>query len=84
MLTITNVSSPIWADAALTRIICQVKTKERGGPFAFAATAADRERHGQQLWKDLIAGEYGVISAYVAPPAPKAAVPPKSTGTQKL
>ncbi|HLI22617.1 MAG TPA: hypothetical protein VKV32_15940 [Stellaceae bacterium] len=74
MRTITAVANPVWGDAAHTQIICQVTTKEAGGPHPFNAMASDPEPHGQLLWKDLIAGKYGAIGAYVAPapqPAPK-------------
>lgn len=81
MRTITTVINPVWGDAAHTSIICQVTTKEAGGPHPFNAMANDPEPHGQQLWTDLYDGKYGLIGAYVAPPAPSAA---KSTGTQKL
>lgn len=81
MQTITAVSSPVWGDAAHTSIICQVTTKEAGGPYPFNAMASDPELHGQLLWKDLNAGKYGAIGAYVAPAAQPA---PKSAGTQKL
>lgn len=70
MQTIIEATNPVWGEAAHTSITCQVTTKEAAGPYPFSATASDPEPHGQQLWKDLNAGKYGQIGAYVALPPP--------------
>lgn len=80
-LMLTACTNPVWGDITHTQILCQVTTKEFGGPFPFNVMASDPEPHGRQLWKDLNGGKYGSIGDYVAGP-PKSA--PKSVGTQKL
>lgn len=80
MTTITLVSNPVWGDALHTQILCQVTTKEAGGPYPFNAMATDPEEHGRELWEDLTGGKYGVIAAYVAPPAPAPKPAPSKPG----
>ncbi len=74
-LTVATCVKPKWADAKRTVINCQVTFAQIGKPLDFNATASDPEAHGKALFADLVAGKYGPIAEYVAPP---------STGTNKV
>lgn len=68
--TLTSCTNPAWADAAHTMITCMVEFKELPpGPYKFLASPNDVESHGPEIFSDLLAGKYGEIGAYVAPPA---------------
>lgn len=41
-----------------------------GEDVVYSAQAGDVEEHGQELWENGLAGEYGPIAAYVPPPEP--------------
>ena len=89
--TITKCLNPVWADAAHTAILCQVAIAEQVHPkeppgfmYEFMCVANDVEEHGQRLWKDLIAGKYGTIAAYVAPPKPEPVVAKPGTAPKAI
>lgn len=87
MRTITACTHSVWRDSTHTQILCQVTTKEAGGPFPFNVMDGDPEPHGQQLWNDLVKGKYGLIAPYVPPTPPEDRASSsglKSVGTQKL
>lgn len=68
-LAYTTVADCQWADAAHTMINCQV-TFDTLGTIPFTATATDYEAHGAEIFSRAVAGDFGAIAAYVAPPAP--------------
>lgn len=80
--TVTSCTTPIWADAEHTMIVCSVKFTEFPQAVPFRASANDPADHGKALFKDLVGGKYGAIGAYVAPAVQQST--PKSAGTQKL
>lgn len=47
------------------------------GPVPFTASPDDVEAHGREIYQKAIAGEFGPVGAYVAPPPP--APPPQPT-----
>lgn len=60
---LTEVTNPVWVDVNQTRINCQIKTSQFGDEvLPFTADKNDVEAHGRQIFADLVAGKYGVIS----------------------
>lgn len=69
---LTSVSSPRWADAEHTAIDCNITTSQFGDEvLPFTASPTDVEAHGRAIFADLVAGVYGPIAEYVAPPEPE-------------
>ena len=62
--TVTNLQ---WADAAHTAILTDV-TFDKHGTLPFGASASDVEAHGREIFSRAVAGDFGPIAAYVAPP----------------
>jgi hypothetical protein len=54
---------------------------EKYGWIPFTASPTDVEAHGRGIFADIVAGKYGPISEYVAPPQP---VEPAVDGAQTL
>jgi len=75
----TNVKNPIWTNAEHTMIDCEV-TFDEIGTVPFTATPNDTEEHGRDIYAKAVAGEFGVINEYVAPPPLQD--PPKPTVEQ--
>lgn len=73
-MQITSALNPVYAAADNSQINCVITTDEhfdrQGNPISlpFTATPNDPMSYGQELWAALIAGEYGAIAPYVAPP----------------
>lgn len=63
--TLISCAKPVWADEAHTAIVCTALFKEVGEALQFKAIASDVEPHGQDLFKRLIAGEFGPIAEYM-------------------
>lgn len=64
---INSAHSPQWADAAHTAINLRIVHSEYGD-IPFSAMPTDSEQHGVDLFNAAVAGTYGPIAAYVAPP----------------
>lgn len=80
--TLTSVSNPVWANVEHTMIDCEITTSQFGDEILpFTASQNDVEPHGRAIFADLVAGKYGAIAEYVAPPEP---VQPVTEGTQTL
>jgi hypothetical protein len=80
--TLTSVSNPRWLNAEQTRIDCNVTTSQFGDEvLPFTADKFDVEPHGRAIFDALVAGSYGPIAEYVAPPEP---VQPTVDGAQTL
>ena len=62
--TVTNLQ---WADSEHTRITADV-TFDKHGTLPFCASASDVEAHGREIFNRAVAGDFGPIAAYVAPP----------------
>lgn len=77
---LTSVTKPVWADAEHTQIDCWITTTQFGDEkIPFTACPNDVEEHGRNIYADLVAGKYGPIGEYVAPPIeptpPSGAIP---------
>jgi hypothetical protein len=68
MRTVESAKNPVYADAANKNITLTVKFAELDFEVPFLATADDVEPWGPQIHADALAGKYGAIAAYVAPP----------------
>lgn len=66
---LTSVSNPQWANAEHTAINCEITTSQFGDEvLPFTASQNDVESHGRAIFADIVAGKYGPIAEYVAPP----------------
>lgn len=80
--TLTALTNPIWADAEHTRIDCVITTSQFGNEqLPFTADQNDVEAHGRAIFASIVAGRYGPIAEYVAPPEPEQ---PTVEGAQTL
>lgn len=83
--TLTSLTNPVWSNAAHTTIDCLITTSQFGDEvLPFTADQNDVEAHGRAIFDDLVAGAYGPIGEYVAPPEPVILEPPVTTGAQTL
>ncbi len=83
--TLTSLTSPIWANAAHTAIDCLITTSQFGAEvLPFTADQNDVALHGRAIFANLVAGTYGAIAEYVAPPEPVQPVRPTTIGSQTL
>ena len=79
---LTSVSNPQWGNAEHTFINCEITTSQFGEEvLPFTASPDDCEPHGRAIFVDIVAGNYGPIAEYVAPPEP---VQPVTEGAQTL
>lgn len=70
--TLTSAASPVWANAEHTRIDCIITTSQFGDEqLPFTADQNDVEAHGRAIFAAIVAGQYGPIGEYVAPPEPE-------------
>lgn len=82
---LTSVRNPVWADAEHTMIDCEITNTVYGDEvLPFTACANDVEAHGQRIFSDLVAGVYGPIAEYVAPPKVTATPPSGSIPVEVL
>ena len=66
-------------------IDCLITTSQFGSKvLPFTAAQSDVEEHGRAIFADLVAGKYGLIADYVAPPTSETAVQPTVIGAQTL
>lgn len=83
--TLTSLTNPVWANAAHTAIDCNITTSQFGtSVLPFTADQNDVEPHGRTIFADIVAGAYGAIGEYVAPPQPIIQEQPTTTGSQTL
>lgn len=74
---LTSLTNPRWANDEKTAIDCQITTSQFGDEvLPFTASKFDVEPHGRNIFNDIVAGAYGPIGEYVAPP------PPQNTATE--
>lgn len=69
----TQVKNPVWANTEKTQINCDVlfdHLAESDGFVGFTACPNDSAAHGRKIYAEALAGDYGVITDYVPPPAP--------------
>lgn len=74
MFIIETVTDLVWTDAIQSNFKCNVKYAGFDEIFPCGVSATDKHAHIQALWTNGIAGEYGPIAPYVAPPEPEPAV----------
>lgn len=80
--TLTSVSNPRWVNAEHTAIDCEITTSQFGSEILpFTASQNDAEAHGRAIFAAIVAGNYGPIAEYVAPPQQ---VQPAVDGAQTL
>jgi hypothetical protein len=73
-----QVKNPKWSDAEHTAIDCEVDFGHLDDEFVpFTANPNDVMEYSKTIFDECVAGQYGAISEYVAPPAPVA--PPEPT-----
>ncbi len=83
--TLTSLTSPVWSNAEHTAIDCLITTSQFGNEILpFTADQNDIEPHGRAIFADIVAGAYGAIGEYVAPPEPVIQEQPTTTGSQTL
>lgn len=76
----TQVINPQWANAEHTAINCDVDFDDlREELVPFTAVASGDYEHSHQIFAECVAGQYGEIAEYVAPPAPEYTSPPEPT-----
>jgi hypothetical protein len=65
--TIVSVSNPRWSNASQTMLDADVLFAELEalGPVPFTATDNADTPHGQEIWDNALAGEYGEIAEFV-------------------
>jgi hypothetical protein len=71
-LTIQFATSPKWANAEQSLIDLLVQFDAIPEPIPYTASAADSVEHSRELFARAVAGEFGPVAPYVAPPV----VPP--------
>lgn len=82
--TLTSLTNPVWSNAGHTTIDCNITTSQFGlEVLPFTADQNDIEPHGRAVFANIVAGAYGAIGEYVAPPSPEENQP-TTTGTQTL
>ncbi len=86
MFTIEYVKNMQWENADHTIFTCVVKYEEFNEEHNSGITLTDPYAHIHEIWNRAIAGEFGEIAEYVAPPpfpAPQEEQP-ATQGTQNL
>lgn len=82
--TLTSLTNPVWSNAGHTTIDCNITTSQFGlEVLPFTADQNDVEPHGRAIFADIVAGVYGAIGEYVAPPSPEENQP-TTIGSQTL
>jgi hypothetical protein len=73
----SQVKNPIWSNAEHTRIDCEVDFGHLDDEFvSFTADPTDVMEYSKTIFDECVAGQYGEIAEYVAPPAPLPAPAP--------
>lgn len=83
-MQVTYANTPKWANAENNRILLTVKFAELEEEVPFLASPNDVEAHGVTLYNNAVAGLYGTVAAYVAPPTPPTPIPTEITALQFL
>ena len=68
MLTIEYAKNPVYANSEGTTVSLTVKFAEFNEELPFGATPHDPMPYGVELYHRAVAGEFGPIAPFVAPP----------------
>lgn len=78
----SQVKNPVWANAENTRINCEINFGHLPDEFVpFTADPTDKMEYSKTIFDECVAGQYGTIGEYVAPPAP---TPPPAPTKEEL
>lgn len=81
----TRVFNPQWINAEHTGINCEVDFDDlREELVPFTAVASGDYEHSHQIFAECVAGKYGEIAEYVAPPVVEYTPPPAPTKEQLM
>ena len=80
-MQIKNVKTPQWSNAEHTLLDVTLET-DTHGEIPFSASPNDVEAYGREIFEDAVAGKFGTIAEYVAPPLPPRVVPQSVTRYQ--
>jgi hypothetical protein len=81
----TQVLNPVWANVEHTQINCEVDFDDlREELVPFTAVASGDYEHSHQIFAECVAGQYGEIAEYVAPPVVEYTPPPAPTKEQLM
>jgi hypothetical protein len=76
----TRVFNPRWANSEHSQINCDVDFDDLSDELVpFTAVAEGDYEHSHQIFSECVAGKYGEIAEYVAPPVPEYVPPPEPT-----
>ena len=79
----SQVKNPVWANAQHTAIDCEVNFNHLPDEFVpFTADSADVMEYSKTIFDECVAGQYGAIAEYVAPPVVEYTPPPAPTKEQ--
>jgi hypothetical protein len=77
--------NPIWANAEHTRINCEVNFNHLPDEFVpFTADPTDVMEYSKTIFDECVAGQYGEIAEYVAPPVVEPVAPTPPTKEQLM
>lgn len=72
----SQVKNPRWNNAEHTQIVCDVDFGHLDDEFVpFTADPTDVMEYSKTIFDECVAGQYGVIAEYVAPPPSPVAAP---------
>jgi hypothetical protein len=81
----SQVKNPIWANAEHTTINCEVNFNHLLDEFVpFTADPTDIMEYSKTIFDECVAGQYGEIAEYVAPPVVEYTPPPAPTKEQLM
>lgn len=62
-MKVISISNPVYSNADNSQIDCEIETAV--GTFPFTAHPNDVEKHGREIFNEIVAGNHGAIGAYV-------------------
>jgi hypothetical protein len=81
----SQVKNPVWANADHTAIDCEVNFNHLPDEFVpFTANPSDVMEYSKTIFAECVAGQYGEIAEYVAPPVVDPVAPPAPTKEQLM
>jgi hypothetical protein len=81
----SQVKNPVWANAEHTLIDCEVDFGHLDDEFVpFTADPSDVMEYSKTIFDECVAGQYGEIAEYVAPPVVEPVATPAPTKEQLM